>query len=298
MNGVINVYKEAGITSFDVVAQLRKLLKVSKCGHLGTLDPMAEGVLPVCIGYATRFSDYLSSVEKEYIAEFKLGFKSPSYDNTSDKIEKVSDIIPNIKEIQNKLQDLTGTVSLKVPAFSAKKINGVRAYKLARSGAIEDAGSREMEIFSIDLLNYEYPLGIMKVNCGKGTYIRSIINTLGESLSTGALMTGLIRSANGVFKSSASYKISKLQEMVENGTIEEAVIPVYDLLDFGRAVVKDSIIKQIKNGISPDRSSFLSLPIEHEGSNFFIMDNKGRLLALAERCESSDNPLKLKIVIN
>lgn len=297
MNGVVNVYKEAGMTSFDVVAKVRRLFNVSKCGHLGTLDPMAEGVLPVLVGYATRFADYLSSVDKEYIAEFKLGERSQSYDNTSE-IEKVSDKVVSEEDIKNVLHSLTGKISLKVPAFSAKKINGVRAYKLARKGEIEDAGEKEMEIYSIDLLNYEYPLGIIKVSCGKGTYIRSIINTLGDRLGTGALMSGLIRSANGVFKYNQAHKISQLEKLSEENQLSKAVIPVYDILDWGRAFVKDSFIKRIKNGVSPDRNSFLSFPIEHEGSNFFIMDNKGNLLAAAERCESSDHPLKLTIVIN
>lgn len=297
MNGVINVYKEQGVTSFGVVAQIRKLLRVSKCGHLGTLDPMAEGVLPVCVGYATRFSDYLLSVDKEYVAEFMLGVKSVSYDNTSE-LEKVSDIIPEKSEVENILSSLTGKISLTVPAFSAKKINGVRAYKLARKGEIEDAGSREMDIYSNTLLNYEYPLGIIRVSCGKGTYIRSIINTMGERLGTGAVMSGLIRSANGVFSSQKSYKISQLENMVSEGSILNAVTPVYELLDWGRAVIKDSAIKQIKNGISPDHSSYIHLPIEHSGDNFFIMDNKNNLIAVAERVEHSSFPLKLKMVIN
>ena len=297
MNGIVNVYKEAGMTSFDVVAKVRRLFNISKCGHLGTLDPMAEGVLPVLVGYATRFADYLSSVDKEYIAEFKLGERSQSYDNSSE-IEKVSDKIVSEDDVKNVLNSLTGKISLKVPAYSAKKINGVRAYKLARKGEIEDAGEKEMEIYSIDLINYEYPLGIIKVSCGKGTYIRSIITTLGDCLGTGALMSGLIRSANGVFKYNQSHKISQLEKLSEENQLSQAVIPVYDILEWGRAVVKDSFIKRIKNGVSPDRNSFLSFPIEQEGSNFFIMDNQGNLLAAAERCESSDHPLKLTIVIN
>ena len=248
MNGVINVYKESGVTSFDVVAKIRRLLNVSKCGHLGTLDPMAEGVLPICIGYATRFSDYISSVDKEYVAEFMLGVKSASYDNTSE-LEKVSDMVVEKSQIESVLLELTGKISLTVPAYSAKKINGVRAYKLARKGEIEDAGSREMDIYSNTLLNYEYPLGIIRVSCGKGTYIRSIINTMGERLGCGAVMSGLIRSANGIFLSQKSHKISQLESMVENGSIQQAVTPVYELLDWGRAVIKDSAIKQIKHGI-------------------------------------------------
>ncbi len=297
MNGIINVYKESGMTSFDVVSKIRRLFCVAKCGHLGTLDPMAEGVLPILVGYATRFADYLSSVDKEYIAEFKLGERSQSYDNTSE-IEKVSDRIVRKDELQNILISLIGTVTLKVPAYSAKKINGVRAYKLARKGEIKDAGEKEMEIYSIDLLNYEYPFGIIKVSCGKGTYIRSIINTLGEHLTTGALMTGLIRSANGIFKSNTSYRLSELEKLYEENKLSQTIIPVYDVLDWGRAIIKDNFIKKIKNGVSPTRDSFLSFPIEHKGSNFFIMDNNGNLLAVAERCESSEYPLKLNIVIN
>ena len=296
MNGVINVYKESGVTSFDVVAKIRRLLNVSKCGHLGTLDPMAEGVLPICIGYATRFSDYISSVDKEYVAEFMLGVKSASYDNTSE-LEKVSDMVVEKSQIESVLLELTGKISLTVPAYSAKKINGVRAYKLARKGEIEDAGSREMDIYSNTLLNYEYPLGIIRVSCGKGTYIRSIINTMGERLGCGAVMSGLIRSANGIFLSQKSHKISQLESMVENGSIQQAVTPVYELLDWGRAVIKDSAIKQIKNGISPDHSLYIHLPIEHDGDNFFIMDNKSHLIAVAERIENSSFPLKLKMVL-
>lgn len=296
MNGVINVYKESGVTSFDVVAKIRRLLNVSKCGHLGTLDPMAEGVLPICIGYATRFSDYISSVDKEYVAEFMLGVKSVSYDNTSE-LEKVSDMVVEKSQIESVLSELTGKISLTVPAYSAKKINGVRAYKLARKGEIEDAGSREMDIYSNTLLNYEYPLGIIRVSCGKGTYIRSIINTMGERLGCGAVMSGLIRSANGIFLSQKSHKISQLESMVENGSIQQAVTPVYELLDWGRAVIKDSAIKHIKNGISPDHSLYIHLPIEHDGDNFFIMDNKSNLIAVAERIENSSFPLKLKMVL-
>lgn len=296
MNGVINVYKESGVTSFDVVAKIRRLLNVSKCGHLGTLDPMAEGVLPICVGYATRFSDYISSVDKEYVAEFMLGVKSASYDNTSE-LEKVSDMVVEKSQIEGVLLELTGKISLTVPAYSAKKINGVRAYKLARKGEIEDAGSREMDIYSNTLLNYEYPLGIIRVSCGKGTYIRSIINTMGERLGCGAVMSGLIRSANGIFLSQKSHKISQLESMVENGSIQQAVTPVYELLDWGRAVIKDSAIKQIKNGISPDHSLYIHLPIEHDGDNFFIMDNKSNLIAVAERIENSSFPLKLKMVL-
>ncbi|MDE7169292.1 MAG: tRNA pseudouridine(55) synthase TruB [Mucispirillum sp.] len=297
MNGVINIYKESGYTSFHIVDRVRKILNVSKCGHLGTLDPMAEGVLPVCVGYATRFADYLSSVNKEYIAEFRLGEKSNSYDSTGNIVRSESGIVPDAAQVAGVFSEMTGLTGLKVPPFSAKKINGVRAYKLARKGCIEDAGVRPMEIFSIDLLNYEYPLGIIKVSCGKGTYIRSIINEAGERLGTGALMSGLIRSANGIFKSGNSVKLDKLEEMALNGSAGEVIIPVTRLLDWGKAVVKDSAVKNIANGMPPARDAFLFFPVEHEGAYFFITDSADNLIAAAQRQENSEYPLKLKMVL-
>lgn len=297
MNGVINIYKESGYTSFHIVDRVKKILNVSKCGHLGTLDPMAEGVLPVCVGYATRFADYLSSVNKEYIAEFRLGEKSDSYDSTGNIERSESGIVPDAAQVAGVFSEMTGLTGLKVPPFSAKKINGVRAYKLARKGCIEDAGVRPMEIFSIDLLNYEYPLGIIKVSCGKGTYIRSIINEAGERLGTGALMSGLIRSANGIFKSGNSVKLEKLEEMALNGSAGEVIIPVPRLLDWGKAVVKDSAVKNIANGMPPARDAFLFFPVEHEGAYFFITDSADNLIAAAQRQENSEYPLKLKMVL-
>lgn len=297
MDGVVNIYKDSGMTSFDVVAKVRKIYSTKKCGHLGTLDPMAEGILPILLGYATKFADYLSCVDKEYIAEFKLGEISKSFDNSSDT-EKISNKEVSREEIENLIPLFIGTVSLKVPAFSAKKINGVRAYKLARKNIIEDAGKKEMDIHSIELLDYTYPYGIIKVHCGKGTYIRSIINTMGEYLQVGAVMSGLLRSANGIFKINNSYKLTDINKFLQENTLYQTIIPVYDILDWGRSIVKDNFIKQIKNGVSPNRDAFLSLPLENESNEFFIMDNYNNLLAVATRCENSSYPLKLKFVIN
>ncbi|MBQ3033140.1 MAG: tRNA pseudouridine(55) synthase TruB [Deferribacterales bacterium] len=296
MNGVLNFYKDQGITSFKAVDTVKKLFNVSKCGHLGTLDPMAEGVLPICLGYATRFADYLSSVDKEYIAQFKLGITTDSFDTTGSIVSENNEIIPIIDDINLHLSRLEGVCSLTVPGFSAKKINGVRAYKLARNGAIEDAGVKEMEIYSCHLLSYEYPLGVIKVKCGKGTYIRSIINELGKQIGCGAAMSGLIRSANGSFYAKDSFRLSNLQSLKERDDLSSAIIPVTDLLPWGKAVVKNDVIKNISNGISPAKNSYLSLPIESDGSNFFITDTDGRLIAAAERQENSTVPLKIKMV--
>lgn len=297
MNGVINFYKEAGITSFQAVDKIKKIFNVSKCGHLGTLDPMAEGVLPICVGYATRFADYLSSVDKEYISEFKIGLTSDSYDITGNILSENNKIIPTFEDIENQVLKIKGTISLTVPAYSAKKINGVRAYKLARKGILEDAGKKEMDIYSCNLLNYEYPLGIINVKCGKGTYIRSIINEIGLNLSTGAVMTGLIRVTNGIFTNKNSFKLQDIEKLKDENNLEKAVVPITNLLDWEKAVVKDEAIINISRGISPKKDLYLKLPIENDCDNFFIMDTNGRLLSIGVRQENSTFPLKIKMVL-
>ncbi len=296
MNGVVNFYKEPGITSFKAVDTLRRLFGASRCGHLGTLDPMAEGVLPVCLGYATRFADYLSSADKEYIAQFRLGISTDSFDTTGAVLSENSGIKPDTETVRACASAMTGSLELTVPAFSAKKINGVRAYKLARKGAIEDAGVKPMTVYFCGLLSYEYPFGVIRVRCGKGTYIRSIINAIGTELGCGAAMSGLIRSANGVFSAGDSFKLHTLEELKRDGSLNKAVVPVTELLNWGKAVVKDGALKSIANGASPDRSGYLSLPIEAEGDDFFLTDTAGKLLAVASRQENSAVPLKIKMV--
>ncbi len=298
MNGVINVYKSTGMTSFAVVAMVRKLTGISKVGHLGTLDPMAEGVLPVCVGYATRFADYLSSVDKEYVADIQFGISTDSYDTTGTILSENSSIIPTRENIEQIISSMVGDVELTVPAFSAKKIDGVRAYKLAREGKLEDAGTSVMHIKSIQLLHYDYPNAIIRVDCGKGTYIRSIIDKLGKDLGSGAAMSGLIRSKNGVFTSQSAYNEEQLKAMKEDGTLSSAVVSVDKLLDFPKAIVKQEVAKSVLNGKSPERSGYITLPIEEDGDNFFILDSDNNLLAMAERVEGSPTPLKLKMVFN
>lgn len=298
MNGVINLYKESGTTSFSAVDCVRKLAGGLKCGHLGTLDPMAEGVLPICVGYATRFADYLSAVEKEYVAEFKLGMSTDSFDSTGTVLSENLAIKPSEEEIRKIFSGLHGEVCLEVPAFSAKKIGGVRAYKLAREGSIANAGTAVMHIISCELMHYEYPLGLLKVCCGKGTYIRSLIAEAGKIAGCGAVMSGLVRTSNGPFKAKDCFRLSVLEEMAASGRLAEAVIPVTDLLDWGRAMVKDEAVKQVMNGVSPFKNEYLYLPLEKEGNDFFIENNAGVLLGVGRRAEHSSYPIKIKMVFN
>ncbi|MDR2883826.1 MAG: tRNA pseudouridine(55) synthase TruB [Deferribacteraceae bacterium] len=281
MDGIINVYKEAGMTSFDVVARIKRIFKANKCGHAGTLDPMAEGVLPVCIGYATRFADLLTAKDKQYIAQFRLGASYDTYDTTG-TVRHTSDIEPTEDEVRKALSPMIGDIELTVPAFSAKKINGKRAYDLAREGKLEDAGKATMTITKIELMSYSYPDGVFVMDCGKGTYVRSVIETMGNTLGSYAAMSGLIRSQNGIFNVKNAHKIAAIEEAVNSNKVNDVLLAVEDVVDLPKAILYDAAVSKIANGIAPRRNEYKTIPEPAEDLHYLIMSVSGKLLALGE----------------
>ncbi|MCA9033991.1 MAG: tRNA pseudouridine(55) synthase TruB, partial [Planctomycetaceae bacterium] len=198
--GVININKPEGITSRDVVNRVQKLVRPEKCGHAGTLDPMATGVLLVCVGPATRLISYLQDTTKVYEADFLLGQTS----NTDDITGEVASVQlkaspPARKSVQAALDQMTGSIAQVPPSFSAVHVNGRRAYDLARRGEAVELVAREVQIDSIEIIRYEWPQLTVKVSCGSGTYIRSIARDLGEALGCGGLMSRLVRTRVGRF---------------------------------------------------------------------------------------------------
>ncbi len=289
MDGVVNIYKEKGISSFAVVRSVRRIFNTKKCGHTGTLDPLAEGVLPVCLGYATKLADYMMALDKEYVAQFRLGEARDSYDTDGEITAENRDIKPSKEEVEAVLKTFIGDVELTVPAYSAVKINGVRAYDLARKGEIEDAGSRVMSITDIELMEYSYPDGLFRMKCRKGTYVRSVIHEAGLKLGCYGVMSGLIRTVNGKFTQASALRLGDLETMKEEGRLEEAVIPVDRALGWAKAVVRDEAVKLVKNGVSVKRHNYLSVPDTEDGY-VFLTDRNGELLAFAEKSEFTDQP--------
>lgn len=290
MNGVINVYKEKGISSFGVVHEVKKILNIKKCGHTGTLDPIAEGVLAVCINEATKLSDYLMAEDKEYIVSVRLGIRSDSYDITGNVTER-SDYIPDVTEVENVCKMIPGENVYKIPAYSAVKIEGERAYKLARAGEISDAGERVMTVFSMDILSYSYPVLVARVFCKKGTYIRSIADFIGEKLGSFAVMEHLIRTKNGVFESRDALKLHEIEEMTKKGDF--SFIKTLDkIIRWPKCVIKNDWIQKYFNGMSVPKSGFINLPIE-DGKMFWIVSFNGNILGFARKNEGSSFPLKV-----
>ncbi|HIK96326.1 MAG TPA: tRNA pseudouridine(55) synthase TruB [Planctomycetes bacterium] len=205
MFGVLNLNKPAGVTSRDVVNVVQRLVKPAKAGHAGTLDPMATGVLLVCVGAATRLISLLQRSSKTYVAGFRFGQRS----DTDDCSGIVTDVpidgdVPSEQQVRDVLRTFIGTIEQVPPAFSAVKVNGQRAYAKARRGESVELKSKSVHVFAIDVIEYAWPNLTLQIECGSGTYIRSIARDLGESLGCGGLMTSLERTAIGEFPVAAA----------------------------------------------------------------------------------------------
>lgn len=216
MDGFVNIYKPKGITSFDVIRFLRKQIGVRKIGHIGTLDPAAEGVLVVAIGQATKLIEFMMDHDKKYRAIITLGKKSTTYDGEGE-ISNVSNQKIVLKEIEKVVNSFVGEIRQVPPIFSALKIDGKRAYKRARAGEEIEMKERKVKIYSIDIINYKYPNLELEIYCGKGTYIRSIANDIGEKLKIGAYLSYLKRTAidNFLIKNSHTFEDIEINGVVK-----------------------------------------------------------------------------------
>ncbi len=217
--GLICVNKPAGFTSFDVVAKMRGILKMKRLGHGGTLDPMATGVLPVFAGKATKACDMLPDRDKSYLAGFRLGARSDTQDNTGiiSETENFSGIAE--EQLRKEMKNFRGKIMQLPPMYSAVSVNGKRLYELARKGIEVEREPRETEIYSLELTEYDESSGTGKfsVSCSKGTYIRTLINDIGDALGCGGIMTSLVRTAACGYKLSDCVTIEQLQEISDNG---------------------------------------------------------------------------------
>ena len=200
MFGILNVNKPPGWTSRDALNRVEGLLRPLKAGHAGTLDPLASGVLVVCVGAATRLLDFVQQMPKVYVATFLLGRRSPSDDVETDA-ELMGDArTPTREEIEAALPQFIGAIDQRPPAFSAVKVEGRRAYRLARRGDVVELAPRPIEIYQLEILQYEYPAIQLKFQCGSGTYVRSLGRYLAAALGTHAVMSALVRTAIGGFR--------------------------------------------------------------------------------------------------
>ncbi len=199
-HGILNLNKPSGITSRRAVDLAQRFVGKAKIGHAGTLDPLASGVLVVCVGAATRLIQYVGRMPKQYVGTFLLGRTSPTEDVDGDVTELVDPPIPTLEQLVEATRPLTGQIQQRPPAYSALKVAGRRAYELARKGEQVELAPRPVTIHRLEVQQYEYPQLTLGVECGGGTYIRSLGRDLAESLGTGAVMSALTRTAIGGFQ--------------------------------------------------------------------------------------------------
>lgn len=224
INGIINVYKEKEFTSFDVVAVMRGIAGQKKVGHTGTLDPMAEGVLPICLGNATKLCDMLTDKRKEYVASFLLGQKSDTLDVWGEILE-TKEVKTTEDELKNSIMSFVGGYDQYPPMYSAKKVNGKKLYELAREGKVIERKASFVEIYDIEIIDISLPTFTIKVSCGKGTYIRSLGEDIAAKCGEICIMTSLLRTRVSEFVSDEAYTLGELKELKEKGELTSVVKP-------------------------------------------------------------------------
>lgn len=245
MNGVINIIKNTGMTSFDVVARVRKITKEKKVGHTGTLDPEASGVLPICLGKATKIIDYMMENEKAYRVSFKLGIVTDTYDLEGKIIREKDASNVGKEEIIRVISNFIGNIKQIPPMYSALKQNGVKLYELARKGIEVKREARDITIYKIENIDIQDEI-CMDVYCSKGRYIRSLCFDIGEELGVGATMTKLCRIKNGNFTLENGLNIDDLNE--EN--VKQRIISIEEALcRFDKIVVNNKFTKLLVNGV-------------------------------------------------
>ena len=247
MDGIINVYKEAGFTSHDVVAKLRGICRQKKIGHTGTLDPQATGVLPVCLGSATRACEMLTDRTKEYVAELLLGQITDTQDTTGTVLEE-REVAVDEAQVREVIGSFVGGYDQIPPMYSALKVNGKKLYELAREGKVIERKARDIEVFDIKVESIDLPEVTMTVHCSKGTYIRTLCNDIGERLGCHGCMKSLLRVRVAGFDLEHALTLSQIQSKVDEGCFD-MVMPVDGVFENLPAVhTASDADKLVRNG--------------------------------------------------
>ncbi|WP_369380649.1 tRNA pseudouridine(55) synthase TruB [Lysinibacillus fusiformis] len=256
MNGILPLWKERGMTSHDCVFKLRKILRTKKVGHTGTLDPGVEGVLPICIGQATRIAEYLTDAGKTYEAIISIGRTTTTEDAEGETVAEDPSVKKFSREqLQEVLASLTGVIEQTPPMFSAVKVNGKRLYEYARKGETVERPTRQVTIYALELLDdnesYEgqeitFPV---RIDCSKGTYIRTLAVQIGEALGYPAHMKELVRTASGTFTRDNCFTLAQVAELMDAEQVTTCILPVeYALTDYPYIEITSANEKEIFNG--------------------------------------------------
>ena len=280
MDGIIVVDKPQGWTSHDAVGKMRRLANTRKVGHLGTLDPMATGVLPLVIGRATRLAQFYVRSDKVYDARVRFGYSTDTYDAAGTATSAPVDPVLDREAIERKLEPFRGEFLLRPPAVSAKKIQGVPAYRLARQQIAVEIKPVPVEVFELKLLEIEGPEARIWAHCSAGTYMRSIAHELGQAMGWGAHLSALRRERSGDFPIDQARTIPELEALAAEGRLAEALIPASSLLPAFPAVIIDPATA----GLVRHGQDFAVSPFRVELGTRYVkaVSTEGDLLAIGE----------------
>lgn len=291
-DGVLLVNKPSGMTSHDVVQKLRKILGQKRIGHTGTLDPLAEGLLVVCLGKATKIARFLTGWDKCYEADVFLGLRSETFDREGVSESDVPVPPPPMMndDIDRILDSFRGKITQTVPAYSSVQIDGERLYNRARRGEVVDPPKREVEIRELRLLGYEAPRMSLMVTCTKGTYIRSLADDIGQAIGCGAYLDRLQRISVGSLHLEDSLTLEQIQERKQAGTLEAFVLPCHQVLDYSAIRVTSEFSKHVVEG--PELTNIDVVQIDgvfEVGDTVVLKNDQGIILAIGTAETSSDD---------
>lgn len=274
INGIVNVYKEVGFTSHDVIAKLRGILKQRKIGHTGTLDPDATGVLPVCLGKATKLCDILTETDKTYEVVLKLGLTTDTQDISGTTLKR-HEVNVDTEEVIRCIQSFVGEYMQIPPMYSALKVNGKKLYELAREGKEVERKPRKVVFREIEIIGISLPQVTLKVTCSKGTYIRTLCHDIGERLGCGGCMESLIRTKVGIFEIEDSRTLCEIEAIMRNGKIDELVRTIDSMfLQLPAITMKAEHDSRIYNGNSFDTGHIKGI-FDDEIEHVRVYDSKG-----------------------
>lgn len=296
MNGLILVDKPAGITSFGVVARVRKIVNQKKVGHAGTLDPMATGVLPVLLGSATRFLDYLPSSDKSYDAVVKLGVCTDTLDTTGEVVS-TNEVNCTEEQVREVLQQFLGVQQQVPPMYSAVSKDGVRLYDLARKGETVEREARQIEVYSLKLkdFNPEENQFTISVACSKGTYIRQLASDIGDKLGCGACVAELRRTSAAGYKLASCYTLEELQDYAEENHLEKRLLSVNEVLSYYPSLkVSPAQAKRFHNGGELDLTRLKGKP---QDGLYRVLTPEGEFLGLGLADNSKGQLLVEKVYV-
>ncbi len=277
VSGVLVVDKPVGMTSHDVVQAIRNGTNIRRAGHTGTLDPRASGVLVVLIGPAVRLSEYVSASDKRYQAIIELGVETDTYDGEG-AVTRRSPVDITVEEFETALAGFLGQIEQKPPAYSALKVQGRRAYEMARNGEEVDLEPRMINVYSLELLEWDPPEAVIDVYCSSGTYVRSLAHDLGEVLGCGANLIGLRRTKSGQFALRDAVPLRRLQEAFANGDWYKYLIPAAEALgDWYSIELTSEQIDDVRHGHRVAAKEEME-----EGKWARAISEQGELVALME----------------